>query len=181
MRSKTTFIAMLVIAIGLTVVTTLTDSTFSFAHEEKAEVGYYAPTFKLSTMNKDIYQLTHDMEKPLVLNFWASWCGPCQLEAPHLVELHQQYGDQLNIVAVNLTSHDHFPSAQKFVEGFGLSFPVPLDIEGQLGESYGIPSIPTTFFIAPDGKIIDKVIGYEPNTLEAKIKGLLKHTKAQVD
>lgn len=175
MRSKAAFFAMIMLALGLTVFTTLSEGTFSFAREELAEVGYYAPSFKLTTMANDTYQLTHRLEKPLVLNFWASWCGPCQLEAPHLAELHQTYGDELNIVAVNLTSHDHYPTAQKFVERFGLDFPIPLDIEGQIGETYGIPSIPTTFFIAPDGKIMDKIIGYEPNTLEAKIEELLNN------
>jgi cytochrome c biogenesis protein CcmG/thiol:disulfide interchange protein DsbE len=87
----------------------------------------------------------------VVLNFWASWCGPCKDEAPVLAELAHRYGDKLDIVGVN--SQDDIGDARSFAQRYGLDFTVVHDT-GPVYRKWGLGGLPETFVIAPDGKVI---------------------------
>lgn len=126
---------------------------------EKPQIGFTAPSFSLTGMDGKIYDLKKLRGKPVILNFWASWCGPCKDEAPSFVKLNKQYGDRLQIIAVNLTATDSVQSAREFAQNYGFTFPVVFDTDGQVGAKYEIRPIPSTMFIDSDGIITDGVFG----------------------
>ncbi|QMV43058.1 TlpA family protein disulfide reductase [Cohnella cholangitidis] len=126
---------------------------------EKPQIGFTAPSFSLTGTDGKIYDLKKLRGKPVILNFWASWCGPCKDEAPSFVKLDKQYGDRLQIIAVNLTATDSVQSAREFAQNYGFKFPVVFDTDGQVGAKYEIRPIPSTMFIDSDGIITDGVLG----------------------
>lgn len=126
---------------------------------EEPRIGAVAPGFSLTGMDGSGYSLAGFRGKPVVLNFWASWCGPCRDEAPLLAKLHKQYGSDLQIVAVNLTDVDSEKDAREFAATYGFDFPVLLDKNGNAADSYRIRPIPTTFFIDAKGVIQDGALG----------------------
>lgn len=141
--------------------------------EELAKINFQRPSFSLLGLDGKEYS-TDDVSKPLVINFWASWCGPCKLEAPELVKLHQKYNKNIQIFAVNMTTSDSIEGAKEFSENYGFEFPVLLDTENIVSEKYNITAIPTTYFVNEEGVIIDQILGYGgKTTFEEKFKNLL--------
>ena len=111
--------------------------------------------------------------KPIVLNFWASWCNPCRREMPHFENAYKQYGSEVEFVMVNLTSgaRESFEYASKFIEDGGYTFPVLYDTVGYAAYAYQVSSIPTTYFINGNGSIKAKVNGaISAQTLNAGIE-----------
>ena len=142
--------------------------------EELPRIGFKAPGFELQGLDEEVYSLKRLNGKPVVINFWASWCGPCRLEAPELVRLYDKYNDRVEIYAVNLTSSDSIEGAKGFAEEFGFSFPVLLDLDGSVGNTYQVKAIPTTYFVNHKGIIIDQVTGLvPPDQLEKKFQNLI--------
>ncbi|TET66561.1 MAG: TlpA family protein disulfide reductase [Dehalococcoidia bacterium] len=122
------------------------------------EIGKLAPDFQLSNLDGQVVSLGDFRGKPVLLNFWASWCGPCRYEMPFLQEIYQAWsGKGLVVLTVNLQEN---PSRVKeFVEEFGLSFPVLLATSQEVPLAYNIRGIPATFFIDKNGIIQDIKIG----------------------
>ena len=142
--------------------------------EESPQVNFKRPSFALQGLDSQTYS-TDQIKKPLVVNFWASWCGPCKIEAPELVNLYKQYQDQVEIYAVNLTTSDSESGASAFAQEYGFDFPVLLDKDGKVGKLYNVAAIPTTYFISSDGIIVDRIIGYGgKDVLKAKFKELVR-------
>lgn len=142
--------------------------------EELPKTGYRAPQFSLQGLNGQTYSLKNLNGKPVVLNFWASWCGPCRTEAPELVRLYEKYKGKIEIYAINVTSSDSVEGARAFAKEYGFMFPVLLDEKGAVSQQYGILPIPTTFFVDGDGVIVEQVTGLvDPKSMEAKFKQLL--------
>jgi len=124
------------------------------------QVGFQAPDFTLTTLSGSDLSLRELRGQGVILNFWASWCPPCKAEMPALQRVYEDYRDQgLVVVAVNVTSQDALPNVQTFVAEHGLTFPIPLDTTGQVAKMYRVHSLPTTFFIGPDGVIREIVVG----------------------
>jgi len=147
---------------------------------EKPEIGYSAPSFSLTGLDGKTYDLAALKGKPVILNFWASWCGPCRAEAPSFVKLDELYGDRLRILAVNLTATDSVKSAKQFADEYGFTFPVPLDADGKVGSLYEIRPIPTTIFVDSRGIIADGVLGALTwDDLEERAKALLQPAESE--
>jgi thiol-disulfide isomerase/thioredoxin len=128
--------------------------------EELPQVNFKAPSFNLSGIDGKNYSPSFVKDTPLVINFWASWCGPCRMEAPELVKLHKQYEDKVKIYAVNMTGSDSLKGANQFAKEYSFEFPVLLDSNDQVSTKYRVLAIPTTFFVDKNGKIIDIITGY---------------------
>jgi cytochrome c biogenesis protein CcmG/thiol:disulfide interchange protein DsbE len=142
--------------------------------EELPKVNFKAPSFSLRGLDEENYSLKTAKGKPLVLNFWASWCGPCKIEAPELVKLYDQYKNEFEIYAINMTANDSIEGARKFAEQFGFDFPVLLDVEGEITSKYRVVAIPTTFFVNEEGVIVDQIVGFGgADILEEKTKKLI--------
>ncbi|SEP61115.1 redoxin domain-containing protein [Piscibacillus halophilus] len=116
------------------------------------EVGDLAPNFQLETMEGETVQLEDYKGKKVFLNFWASWCGPCKEEMPHMQEFHEKYGDEVAILAVN-TNEPVLDNAREFVEEYELTFPILLDETTEVAARYKVPNLPTTYFINSEGEI----------------------------
>ncbi|MBO8162669.1 MAG: TlpA family protein disulfide reductase [Brevibacillus sp.] len=142
--------------------------------KQQPAIGYEAPHFSLNSIDHETYRLNGPREKPLILNFWASWCGPCREEAPVLKQLYEKYRDRLDLYAVNLTTDDNLEDAKAFVEKYELPFPILLDTEGKVGRLYLIQGIPTTFFVDRSGVIRNMMLGMPSKELfEQEVKALL--------
>lgn len=147
--------------------------TSSASKEELPKVGFKAPKFALKGLDGKTYSLDNLDGKPVVVNFWASWCGPCKLEAPELVKLAKKYNGSLQVYAVNLTSSDTLENAKAFAAAYGFNFPVILDEMGTVSERYAVQVIPTTYFVDKNGIIVDKVLGLlDPVELDKKFQSL---------
>jgi thiol-disulfide isomerase/thioredoxin len=118
-----------------------------------------APDFTLETLDGKSMSLSELRGKAVLLNFWATWCGPCKIETPWLVELQKEYGSQgLQVIGVAMDDSGKDDIA-KFAQEMGVNYPVLLGKEA-VGEEYGgVPALPESFFIGRDGKIVDRIIG----------------------
>ncbi|MBI2793454.1 MAG: TlpA family protein disulfide reductase [Ignavibacteria bacterium] len=119
----------------------------------------------------------HTRGKVVLLNFWATWCGPCRREMPDLVALSKEYsGKNVVVVGVALDQADNaLTQIQNFVDKFSIPFVTVFDGQQKVAEAYGrIPSIPTTFIIDKNGKIIQKIVGMQSKVqFETAIKRVL--------
>jgi cytochrome c biogenesis protein CcmG/thiol:disulfide interchange protein DsbE len=122
---------------------------------EAPQVGFLAPDFTLTTLAGDAVTLSELRGKPVVLNFWATWCPPCRAELPHFQAAHEAYGGDAVILAVD--EQESRQQVAAFANQFGLTFPIPLDADGRAGIAYRVRAYPTTFFIDADG-VIRRVI-----------------------
>lgn len=114
--------------------------------------------------------------KPVIVNFFASWCGPCKMEMPYFDEFYHQYGDQVTFMMVNLCAfgNDTKENGKKMVEAGGWTFPVYFDSDGDAAMKYAIRSMPTTVFVSPDGELMGRHTGVIPReSLEKTIQAMI--------
>jgi thiol-disulfide isomerase/thioredoxin len=136
--------------------------------------GAPAPAFSLKGLDGKVYEVGGKRDKLLLLNFWASWCGPCEEEAPLLVKLYEKHKDSLDLYAVNVTAEDSRANAESFAKAFAFPFPVLLDEQGQIAAKYRIFGIPTSFLINRDGDIVDVIHLADAAQWEAKLSRWLQ-------
>lgn len=118
-----------------------------------------APDFTLESLDGKSMRLSDLRGKAVLLNFWATWCGPCKIEMPWFVDFQKQYGSQgLQIVGVAMDDASKADIA-KFAKDMGVNYPILIGKES-VGDQYGgVPALPESFVISRDGKIMDKIIG----------------------
>jgi thiol-disulfide isomerase/thioredoxin len=118
-----------------------------------------APDFSLESLDGKTLRLSDLRGKAVLLNFWATWCGPCKIEMPWFVDLQKQYGSQgLQIVGVAMDDASK-EDIGKFAKDMGVNYPILIGKES-VGDQYGgVPALPESFLISRDGKIVDKIIG----------------------
>ncbi len=115
-----------------------------------------APDFTAYDLDGNEMKLSDFIGKPIVLNFWASWCGPCKMEMPDFNEFYQKYGENVQFLMVNMTdgSRETVEKASAFIEKNGYVFPVYYDTAFSAAMTYGVTSMPTTYFIDKDGYLV---------------------------
>ena len=126
------------------------------AEEGAEETKEAAPDFTVYDIDGNAHKLSDFRGKPVVLNFWASWCGPCQMEMPDFDEKYQAYGDQIHFLMVNLTDgfQETVETASSFITEQGYSFPVYFDTEQSGAIAYGVNAVPVTYFIDAEGNFV---------------------------
>lgn len=131
-----------------------------------------AADFTVQDRDENKVSLSDMKGEPVVINFWASWCGPCKSEMPAFEDAYDEYGEKVKFMMVNLTGgSETVESAEEFIASGGYSFPVYFDIEGQAASAYDIYSIPATYFIDEDGNIAGYVKGaLDENSLKEGIE-----------
>ena len=115
-----------------------------------------APNFSLGLFDGSNFTLSDALQtgKPVVVNFWASWCGPCADEAPVLQDAARRYGDQITFIGVNVQDIDS--DAQAFIRKYGITYANGSGNAGPISIQYGMRGVPETYFIAPDGRLVRK-------------------------
>ena len=146
---------------------------------EKSEVGFKAPAFTARNLKGNRVQLADHKGKVVILNLWATWCGPCRVEMPGMENLYRQYRSQgLEILAVSLDKGSS-DKVQTFADEYRLSFPVLLDSDGQVERQYHALTIPTTFVIDKKGMVVAEVDGAKNWESEETFKALEYLLKAK--
>ena len=146
---------------------------------EKSEVGFKAPAFTVRNLKGNRVQLADHKGKVVILNLWATWCGPCRMEMPGMENLYRRYRSEgLEILAVSLDKGSS-DKVQVFTDEYRLSFPVLLDSDGQVERQYHAHTIPTTFVIDKKGMIVAEVDGAKNWESEETFKALEFLLKAQ--
>ena len=121
-------------------------------------VGEVGPDFTLEGLDGRPISLSGFRGRPVLINFWASWCPPCRGEMPDLEELQREYADAgLVVLAVNLREEP--AAAQRYAETLGLTFPIALDRSARVAARYNVSALPTSYFVGPDGVIRDLNVG----------------------
>jgi cytochrome c biogenesis protein CcmG, thiol:disulfide interchange protein DsbE len=123
-----------------------------------AEVGSPAPDFVLPSLDgNDDVRLAHFRGRPVIVNFWASWCNPCREEFPLLKEALRDHRAE-GLAVIGVTYQDIPSDSRAFVEKMDASWPQGVD-DGGVAEAFGVRAIPQTFFVGRDGTIVARVFG----------------------
>jgi peroxiredoxin len=141
------------------------------------QTGFLAPDFTAKTLSGKTIRLSDLRGKVVLVNLWASWCPPCRAEMPAIEHTYQTYKDRrFMVLAINSTVQDTTANAQAFAVENQLSFPIFMDETGEITRLYRIQSLPTSFFIGPDGVIREVVIGgpMSQALLSSRVEKLLK-------
>ena len=137
-----------------------------------------APDFTVLDMDGNEVNLSDFFGKPIIINFWATWCGPCKSELPAFDNMYAKYGDDIEFIMLNLTdgSRDTVDNVTEFIRDNGYSFPVYFDTTMEASNTYGAYSIPTTYLIDNEGIPVHSQMGaMSEEHLEQLINALLEY------
>lgn len=146
----------------------LVSASPSFAAESSA------PAFSIRSLEGRTIRLTDYRNRPVVLDFWATWCGPCRASMPHLNDMQTRYAKQgLAVIGASVDESGPQP-VRKFADKLGVKFTLAMANDDVI-DAYGpIRSIPTTFFINRRGEIVRRVVGYiDAETMDGYVKEIL--------
>ena len=132
-----------------------------------------APAFQLNDLNGNPVSLAEAKGKIVLLNFWATWCGPCRAEIPDLVDLQKRYADKFEIIAL-ATDEDDPDEVRRFVLQSGINYRVAMSSDAVRRDYGGIAALPTSFVIDPEGRIVQKHVGLnDPSIYELEVRAML--------
>lgn len=124
------------------------------------QIGYTAPDFELADLDGRMHRLSDHRGQVVLLNFWATWCGPCRIEMPTLQAIHEDYGGsdfQVLAVAGDLEGAE---VVQPFIRQLGVTFPALLDEAGTVQDTYFVNALPMSFLLDRHGVVVYKLVGF---------------------
>ncbi len=142
------------------------------ADDSKDNAPILAPDFTVYTADGEAVTFKSKLGKPVIINFWATWCGPCKNEMPHFEKAYKAYGDQIEFMMINPTdgANDTNESVDNFISETGYTFPVYRDWDVEASSIYGIRAFPTTILVDEDGYFLG---GYEGALTEEMLYALV--------
>lgn len=151
-------------------------TTISVPAAQAPFVGNLAPDFTLDTLEGgtvSLSEFTQGEGKPVVINFWATWCPPCRIEMPFFQRADERYGDRVAILGINQA--ESAETIRDYVETNGLSYPMLIDFDMKVNNRYAVQNLPTTLFIDKNGMVKEILIGtISQAVLDDRIEGLLE-------
>lgn len=158
---------------GVQEIVPMTDETETAPAAPAEQETYPAPDFTVYTLTGEAAKLSDFAGKPVVINFWATWCPPCRQELPGFENAWQQYGDEVEFLMVECGG-EAADEVETFVTEVGYTFPVYVDSDGTAAAAYGINAIPVTALVDGDGKVFAYQVGaVEEESLRGAIDLLL--------
>jgi thiol-disulfide isomerase/thioredoxin len=132
-----------------------------------------APEFAVKGIDGGTVNLAAARGKVVLLNFWATWCGPCRMEVPDLVELQKKYQDRLEVIGLVVDDADE-DAVRKFAKRYSINYPVAMATDEMRIQFGGVPALPTSFIINAQGLVVQKHIGLrDPELYELEVRALL--------
>ena len=181
-RFEWSILIMIVVLLGTAWIFDSRDSVVqpeNFLLTEAPIVGHFAPDFTAVTPDGQTYTLTDFVNRdgedgqPVVLNFWASWCGPCRIEMPHFERASLKYDGRAVIWGVNQA--EPAETIAKFGQHAHVTYPLLVDEDWTVNKQYSVSNLPTTIFVDGNGVIREVFVGtMNQAVLENKIDGLLE-------
>lgn len=176
-NKKTTFILMglfVLLAVSYILYNKFTgDNTEGSNIVTNTENKVKAANFEVVSEKNKRVKLSEMQGKPVVVNFWASWCGPCKSEMPYFDAMYEKYGEDIEFMMVNMTdgAQETKEAASSFIQFQGYKFPVYYDVSMSAAKAYDVTGIPATYFIDKEGYIVSSAKGaINETTLEEGIK-----------
>jgi len=164
----------MILIVGLVAVVATIGVALLRSQQAQPESGQ-APNFTLTTFDGETIQLSDLQGQVVVLNFWASWCIPCQVESPALQAIWDDYRDR-GVVVLGVAYADDPDDSQAFITQYGLTYPSGSDVGTVISRQlYHITGVPETFIIDQNGEIADFIFGeIEPDAARATLDSLLE-------
>ena len=153
--------AVLVLAFFAVLAFGLANRSSATGRSGMTRIGKPAPQFAMQLLGGGEFQLSDHEGRPLVINFWASWCPPCRQESPAFERQWRRYRDT-GIQFVGVDIQDDVSDAEAYVREFGLTFPNGLDPDGKITIDYGVIGLPVTFFVGSSGIVEGRWVGAIP-------------------
>jgi len=136
------------------------------------DAGELAPDFRLVLADGSSLALSDLKGRPVLINFWATWCPPCRREMPDIIDRYNQNADDLVVLAIN--TREGLDLVEPFAESYEITMPVVLDQAGDIMRLYEVNSMPTSYFIDRDGRIVMRWVGLmSPDILDSFLKIIL--------
>jgi thiol-disulfide isomerase/thioredoxin len=131
-----------------------------------------APDFTLKTLEQEEITLSKLKGKPVLLDFWATWCGPCRESIPHLISLYKNYQSKgVEVIGISMDKGE-IERVRNFVKSMNIPYPIAI-ASPEVVQNYRVTNLPTTFFINKEGKIQEKIVGFNSQIAE-RMKTLLE-------
>ncbi|MDR7072590.1 thiol-disulfide oxidoreductase ResA [Fictibacillus barbaricus] len=147
---RSVLLAIILLAIGYTIYNSIYEKSGTYVSE-----GEMAPNFVLTDLKGNRVELSDYRGKGVFLNFWGTWCKPCEREMPFMERQYKTFKKQgVEILAVNVSETNL--SVKNFADRYGLTFQIPMDKDREVTKAYGIGPIPTTVLIDKNGKVVGR-------------------------
>lgn len=169
-NSQTNWIGWIIAFAAVIGLLVLVGTGLNKSQQATIEVGQVVPEFSLITFDGQQISPADMVGKVVVLNFWASWCKPCEQEAADLEAAWLEYKDRGDVIFLGVDYVDTEPEARKYLEKFNITYPNGPDLGTRISQSFRIRGVPETYFIGQDGKLADFQIGPFASLTQIKSK-----------